>query len=134
MLSRRAEELLTIRGVSDAVAFFTDLFTQCDLNLETLWIVHLDGQGHCLYASRHDGDQCGTSFPLKTIILDAAAHDTTNIVLAHNHPSGDPTPSYSDCRVTRRLAIAAEALDIKIADHIVFARGGHRSFRELGLL
>jgi DNA repair protein RadC len=66
--------------------------------------------------------------------LDAAKHNTTSIMLAHNHPSGDPTPSGSDCRVTRRLAIAAEALGIKIADHIVFARGLHRSFRELGLL
>jgi DNA repair protein RadC len=134
MLSQRAEKLLTIRGVSDAVAFFTDLFTQCDLDLETLWIIHLDRQGHYLYVSRHDGDECGTAFPLKTIILDAAAHDTTNIVLAHNHPSGDPTPSHSDCTVTRRLAIAAEAVGVKIADHIVFAREGHRSFRELGLL
>lgn len=134
MLSQRAESQLTVRNVSDAIAFFTDRFTQCDLRSETLWVVHLDGQGNYLYASRHDGDRCGTAFPLKTIILDAAARRTSNIVLAHNHPSGDATPSNSDCRVTRRLAIVAEALGVKIADHIVFGRDDHRSFKALGLL
>lgn len=134
MICQRAESLLTIRSLSDAVAYFTERFKECDLNLETLLIVHLDDRGQSLHLSRHHGDKQGTAFPLRTIILDAAKYDSSSIVLAHNHPSRDPTPSNSDCRVTRRLAIAADALGIEIADHIVFARNGHRSFRELRLL
>lgn len=54
--------------------------------------------------------------------------------LVHNHPSGDPTPSAADCRVTARLAEVAGALDIALHDHLVFAGGDCRSFRALGLL
>jgi DNA repair protein RadC len=73
-------------------------------------------------------------FPFRQIISEAAAHGTAGIVLAHNHPSGDPRPSDSDCRVTRRLASAAEALDCTIIDHLIFAGDQCTSFRRLGLL
>ena len=63
----------------------------------------------------------GADFPLRQIIVDAAEHGSAGIVLAHNHPSGDATPSDSDCRATRRLATAAEALDCAVLDHLVFA-------------
>jgi DNA repair protein RadC len=56
------------------------------------------------------------------------------IVLAHNHPSGDSRPSESDCRATRRLASAVEALDCAILDHLVFAGPECASLRKLGLL
>jgi DNA repair protein RadC len=55
-------------------------------------------------------------------------------VLAHNHPSGDPRPSQSDLRSTRRLATAAEALDCTILDHLVFAGAECTSLRRLGYL
>jgi DNA repair protein RadC len=55
-------------------------------------------------------------------------------VLAHNHPSGDSTPSEADCRATRRLASAAEALDCAILDHLVFGGKECSSLRALGLL
>jgi DNA repair protein RadC len=55
-------------------------------------------------------------------------------VLAHNHPSGDATPSDSDRRSTRRLATAAEALDCTVLDHLVFAGGECASLRQLGYL
>jgi DNA repair protein RadC len=54
--------------------------------------------------------------------------------LAHNHPSGDARPSESDCRVTRRLAAAAEILDCTILDHLVFAGSDCTSLRRMGLL
>ncbi|GGB35327.1 hypothetical protein GCM10011380_25900 [Sphingomonas metalli] len=49
----------------------------------------------------------------------------TGLVLVHNHPSGDPTPSAADRLFTRRLATAAECLDIRLHDHLVIARDGH---------
>ena len=73
-------------------------------------------------------------FPVRQIIADAAQHGSAGIVLAHNHPSGDPRPSDSDCRVTRRLAAAAEALDCAVLDHLVFAGEDCTSFRRMGLL
>jgi len=73
-------------------------------------------------------------FPLRKIIIDAATHGSAGIVMAHNHPSGDPRPSESDFRVTRRLARAAEALDCTVLDHLVFAGEQCTSLRRLGYL
>jgi DNA repair protein RadC len=56
------------------------------------------------------------------------------VILVHNHPSGDPTPSKADIEMTREVANAARALRIAIHDHIVVARGGVLSFKSLGLL
>ena len=57
------------------------------------------------------------------------------ILLAHNHPSGDPTPSAADCRATRTLARAAEAIDLAVVDHMIFAKRNQcQSMRRMGLL
>jgi DNA repair protein RadC len=58
----------------------------------------------------------------------------TALILVHNHPSGDPTPSSADIDMTRRLADASEKLSIKVHDHIIIARHGHASFRSLKLI
>jgi DNA repair protein RadC len=56
------------------------------------------------------------------------------IILVHNHPSGDPTPSRGDIAMTREIAAAAKALKIELHDHLVIGRGKHASFKALGLL
>ena len=55
------------------------------------------------------------------------------IVLAHNHPSGDPTPSPEDIRITGEIGRAGDLLGIEVLDHIVIGRGRHVSLREQGL-
>jgi len=56
------------------------------------------------------------------------------VILVHNHPSGDPTPSTEDLASTRRVVEALAAVDIAVFDHVVVGRGGQTSFRERGLL
>jgi DNA repair protein RadC len=56
------------------------------------------------------------------------------IVVAHNHPSGDPSPSRDDAELTTRLAAAGQLLGIELIDHIVIGDGRHCSFRESRLL
>jgi DNA repair protein RadC len=67
---------------------------------------------------------------LKRALLARAA----GLILYHNHPSGDPSPSREDREFTRRLSTAAEALGIRLLDHVVVGRDGCLSFREAGLL
>ena len=60
---------------------------------------------------------------------------TTGLMVVHNHPSGDPTPSPDDARLTLRLCAAADVLDLPLLDHLIVG-DGHRyfSFREAGLM
>ncbi len=56
------------------------------------------------------------------------------VILVHNHPSGDPTPSRADIEMTKEVQDAAGKLGISIHDHIVIGKSGHASFKSLGLL
>ena len=58
----------------------------------------------------------------------------TAIILVHNHPSGDPTPSAADIRMTREIVDVAEPLGIVVHDHIIVGRDGHASFKGLKLI
>ena len=60
--------------------------------------------------------------------------DACNLILVHNHPSGDPTPSHADVDMTRQLVEAGKALKIAIHDHLVVGRDGVASFKSLGLM
>ena len=59
---------------------------------------------------------------------------STAIILAHNHPSGDPTPSQSDIAMTNQIITAAKAVDISIHDHLIIGRKNIASFKSLGLM
>ena len=56
------------------------------------------------------------------------------IILVHNHPSGDPTPSRADIDMTREVAKALDAVGVKLHDHLVIGREGHASFKSLELI
>src|SRR3954454_7141663 len=134
MRYQRAELPLKLDGLAAAREFFAGCLADTDPARESLWVAHVDEQARCVHLSRHTGDESGAAFPLRQIIADAAAHRSAGVVLAHNHPSGDARPSDSDCRSTRRLAAAAEAIDCAVLDHLVFAGAECTSFRRLGYL
>jgi DNA repair protein RadC len=56
------------------------------------------------------------------------------IILVHNHPSGDPTPSQADVEMTERVEVACRAIGVTVHDHVVVGKGSEASFRSLGLL
>lgn len=70
----------------------------------------------------------------REIVKRALEHAATALILVHNHPSGDPTPSRADISMTRDVAAAAKALGIVVHDHVIVGRSGHISFKALGLL
>ena len=73
-------------------------------------------------------------FPLTEILSGVIAHGSKGLVLAHNHPSGDVTPSDSDRRATKQLATVANPIGCSVLDHLIFGGAEWASFRELGLL
>jgi DNA repair protein RadC len=70
----------------------------------------------------------------REIVKRALELSASAIILVHNHPSGDPTPSKADILMTREIVAAAKALGIAVHDHLVIGRSGHASFKALGLL
>jgi DNA repair protein RadC len=70
----------------------------------------------------------------REIVKRALELGASALILVHNHPSGDPTPSRADIEMTREVATAAKALKIQLHDHLVIGRSGHASFKALGLL
>ncbi len=56
------------------------------------------------------------------------------IIMVHNHPSGDPTPSKADVEMTRQVRDAGKSLGVTVHDHIIVGRGGHASLKSLGLI
>jgi len=102
---------------------------------ERVAVIHLNGDRDVLALTFEDtGSHDLAELPIGGIIAKALRLGATAIVVAHNHPSGDATPSAADEAATRALAAAAASVDIRLQDHLVFANGDCRSFRGLGLL
>lgn len=70
----------------------------------------------------------------REVFREAIAERAAAIILVHNHPSGDPTPSADDRVVTEQLVAAGRLLDIPVHDHVIVGRGRYVSFAEAGLL
>ena len=70
----------------------------------------------------------------REIVKRALELGASALILVHNHPSGDPTPSRQDIEMTREIVGAAKALKLSVHDHLVVGRSGHASFKSLGLL
>jgi DNA repair protein RadC len=70
----------------------------------------------------------------REVFRDAISERAAAVILVHNHPSGDPTPSPDDCTITQQLVSAGRLLDIPVQDHLIVGRGRYMSFVEAGLL
>lgn len=72
-------------------------------------------------------------YPREVLRRSVELHATA-IILVHNHPSGDPTPSRADIQMTRKIIEALEPLDITVHDHVIIGKSGHASLKGLGLV
>jgi DNA repair protein RadC len=98
-------------------------------------MAYLDPEWRLLGMRHHAAGQTQSLLlPVRSIVADAIALDAAAVALAHNHPSGDPSPSSADYRLTRRLAQTLDAVDVRLVEHVVLARDGIVRFRALGLL
>lgn len=80
------------------------------------------------------GSPDGVRVPLRDVVADLLRLGSFAMVMVHNHPGNDLTPSDADLAVTRRLIVALDAIDVRLVDHVMLGRGGHASMRDMGLL
>ncbi|HHX65702.1 MAG TPA: hypothetical protein GX702_12525, partial [Chloroflexi bacterium] len=67
------------------------------------------------------------------VFREAIKDNATAIIVAHNHPGGDPTPSPDDVEVTAAIVRAGKLLDIRVLDHVIIGRSGYVSLKERGM-
>jgi DNA repair protein RadC len=83
---------------------------------------------------QQEGTVDHTPVYVREVVKRALELSATALVLVHNHPSGDPTPSRADIEMTKQIVAAAKPLGVVIHDHIIVGKQGHTSFRGLGLI
>ena len=133
MVAEGRDEAMPIRSPRDVVAIFAPRLE--DLPVEEFHVAVLDAQ------HRLERDITVTRGILNSSLVhprevfrEAIAERAAAIILVHNHPSGDPSPSADDRNVTEQLVSAGRLLDIPVHDHVIIGRGRYTSFAEAGLL
>ena len=102
---------------------------------EQFRILFLDKKNHLIADEvQQEGTVDHTPVYVREVVKRALELSATAIVLVHNHPSGDPTPSRADIEMTRQIVEAAKPLGLVVHDHIIVGRQGHVSFKGLRLI
>lgn len=123
------EGLLFTRSGSVAAYYMEQLRHR---KTECVYLLCLDAKGQ-LVAERKlsDGSVKTAYVSPREIFLEALKHNAVHIILLHNHPSGDPTPSEADRDLTLQVKELGEKLDIPLLDHIIIGDNRYTSFREM---
>src|SRR3546814_7222553 len=102
--------------------------------VEEVRVLYLDRKNR-LMADERQGRGTVDHTPLypREVVKRALELGASALIVVHNHPSGDPTPSQADIAMTRQLTEAAAALGLVLPAHLIVARGGQTSFRSSGL-
>ncbi len=107
----------------------------CGLQHEVFWVLFLDVHQRLIEAEpMFRGTLTQTSIYPREVVKAALRHNAAAVVLAHNHPSGQPEPSRSDEFLTKTLKAALMLVDVRVLDHFVVAGNRTLSFAERGLL
>jgi DNA repair protein RadC len=106
-----------------------------DLNYEVFCVLYLNHSGKLL---RHEllssGGLTATVADVRIILKNALLYNASRLIIAHNHPSGNRTPSQADISLTRQVKQAAALMDITLLDHIIIAGHSYVSLADDGLM
>ena len=131
-LQERSERT-TIRSSADIYELFHPLL--CDLPTEEFWVLLLNQAAKVIdkvRISRGGIDQ--TTADVRTILREALLQRAVQIVLIHNHPSGNHSPSHADRSLTELVRKAAQTMNIRLTDHIIVTDGKYYSFNDEGII
>ena len=126
------EERPTVNSPADAAALV--MYEMSLLEKEHLRVIVLDRRNHVLeIVEVYQGSVNSSQVRVGEIFQPAVSRHASALILIHNHPSGDPTPSPDDVAVTRAIVQAGKLLDIDLLDHLVIGQGKWVSLKERGL-
>jgi DNA repair protein RadC len=126
----RAREKLSFTNAASVADYFMEKMRHRDT--ECLILVCLDGKSNMICETKiSEGGANSSLFLPREIFIEALKNRAVNIILLHNHPSGDPAPSEADWRATRDIIDIGHRIDIPLLDHIIIGDKEYVSFREL---
>ena len=103
------------------------------LDHEEFWVLLLSAAGHVKGEVRIGvGGLTATFVDVKVIMKAAIEHQAAAMILSHNHPSGNLRPSTQDDALTRKIKSAAELIDVRVNDHLIFSDSGYYSYADEG--
>jgi DNA repair protein RadC len=110
------------------------MYQMSALEQEELHVIVLDTRNHVLKIDAvYKGSLDSSQVRISELFRTAIKRNAKSIIVVHNHPSGDPTPSPDDIAITRAIVQAGKLLDIEVMDHLVIGRGRYVSLKERGL-
>jgi len=125
-------ERATVHAPSDAAGLV--MTSMSSLEHEELWVINLNTRNGVMSVNPlYRGSTNNTQVKVGDVFKIALVEGATSIIVLHNHPSGDPTPSADDVAVTRGIVSAGKLLDIEVLDHIVVSGGRFISLKERSL-
>ncbi|NLP15861.1 MAG: DNA repair protein RadC [Clostridiales bacterium] len=105
------------------------------LSREQVLLLMLDSKNRFIKDMIMSSGSINTSImPVREVLIQALKEEAVNIILVHNHPSGDPSPSSEDIRVTKRMKEAANLIGLTLMDHIIIGDNRYISLKEQGLI
>ena len=126
-------EVPLIRNSTDAFHLIHSKFM--DLSHEEFWVIHLNRAARLIKFERiSTGGIAGTVVDVKMIFKSAIGFQTSTLILAHNHPSGQKQPSTADREITKKLVEAGKLFEITVADHLIVVSDSYVSFADEGWL
>ena len=137
-LGRRRKE--TIPAARQKITSSLDIYNHIrphllDLPHEEFWVILLNRANVVMQKiAISSGGIAGTVADPKMIFKSALDHLASAIILVHNHPSGNLTPSQADITLTKKLKEAGQFLDLPVLDHVIFSNDGYYSFADEGML
>ena len=133
---RRGEEAMKITKIASSASVFELLQPiMGELEHEEFWIVYLNNANNVVQTAQlSKGGITGTLVDVRLVMRQALELGAVALILAHNHPSGTLKPSSADRQITQKLKTAAEALDIKVLDHLIITQKEYFSFADEGIL
>ena len=129
----QVDDVVTISSSSDAVKIFRPLFE--GLQHEECWVLYLTTSNRVIERQRvSQGGVQGTVVDPRLIAKRALELLATQVIMAHNHPSGSAEASSQDIALTNRISEALALFDIRLLDHLIIARNEEFSFRSRGMI
>lgn len=126
------EERPSISSPADAAALVQ--YEMQALEKEHLRVILLDTRNHVIHIEdAFQGSVNSSVVRVAEVFTPAIRRNATSIIIVHNHPSGDPSPSPEDIAITRRMVEAGKLMEIAVLDHLIIGHGRYVSMKEKGL-